>query len=104
MTLWQRWLQRPQDLWLRRILFQIHLWTGISVGLYVAAISISGSAIIYSRDRDRRDAPRTVAVAASGRPRMRLEELAENVRRAYPAYELLSVVEPERLDRPDAVI
>jgi hypothetical protein len=33
--------RRPQSLWLRRALFQIHLWTAIGVGLYVVAISVS---------------------------------------------------------------
>ena len=104
MTPWQRWVHRPQELWLRRILFQIHLWTGIAIGLYVVVISISGSAIIYSRDLGRRDARRTVVVVASGRARMPVEELQQNVAQAYPTFEILSVIEPEQADQPDAII
>ena len=56
MTLWQRWLKRPQDVWIRKALFQVHLWTGIAVGLYIAMISVTGSILVYrvelfSRDR-----------------------------------------------------
>ena len=56
MTLWQRWLKRPQDVWIRKALFQVHLWTGIAIGLYIAMISVTGSILVYrveliSRDR-----------------------------------------------------
>ena len=104
MTLWQRWVRRPQSLWVREAFFQIHLWVGIGVGLYVLAISISGSALVYSRELGRRGAHRTVVVANSGRHRMRGEELEQSARQAYPTYEVLSVAEPERLDQPDAVV
>lgn len=46
MTGWQRWLQAPHTLLLRRALFQIHLWLGIACGLYVLMISLTGSAIV----------------------------------------------------------
>jgi uncharacterized iron-regulated membrane protein len=99
MTPWQRWVQRPQSLWIRKIIFQIHLWLGIGAGLYVAVISISGSAIVF-----RPELRRTVVVAAAGRPRMHVEELQQYVRRAYPAYEVLSVAEPQRADQPAFVL
>jgi uncharacterized iron-regulated membrane protein len=98
MTPWQRWVQRPQSLWVRKTFFQIHLWVGIAVGLYVAVISISGSAIVYRPPR------RTVMVADSGRPRMAVEEVEDSVRRAYPAYEVLSVVDPQKPGQPDVVV
>jgi uncharacterized iron-regulated membrane protein len=43
---WQRWLQAPKTHWLRKLLFQLHLWLGIGFGLYVLAISLSGSALL----------------------------------------------------------
>jgi uncharacterized iron-regulated membrane protein len=43
---WQRWWQAPQTHWLRRALFQLHLWLGVGFGLYVLVISVSGSAIV----------------------------------------------------------
>jgi hypothetical protein len=50
MSFVRQWLQRPQNVWLRRALFQIHLWTGVGVGLYVLAISISGSASVFRNE------------------------------------------------------
>jgi uncharacterized iron-regulated membrane protein len=46
MNFFQRWAQAPQTSLLRRALFQVHLWLGIGLGLYVLVISISGSAIL----------------------------------------------------------
>jgi len=40
MSSWEKWLNRPQSLWLRRALFQIHLWTGTGVGLYILLMSV----------------------------------------------------------------
>ena len=42
----QQWLQAPQTHWFRKLLFQVHLWLGIGLGLYVLAISLSGSALL----------------------------------------------------------
>jgi uncharacterized iron-regulated membrane protein len=39
--------------WLRRALFQVHLWTGLAIGLYVLAICISGSVIVFRRELGR---------------------------------------------------
>ena len=46
MSTWQRWLQAPQTAFFRRALFQVHLWLGIGIGLYVLLISLSGSALL----------------------------------------------------------
>ncbi len=46
MNNWQRWMQAPQTLWFRKLLFQVHLWMGIGFGLYVLVISLSGSALL----------------------------------------------------------
>ena len=43
MTIWKRWVRQPHTLWLRRALFQVHLWTGIGVGLYILLISLTGA-------------------------------------------------------------
>ncbi len=40
----------PQHVWFRRALFQIHLWTGVGLGLYILAISISGSILVFPQD------------------------------------------------------
>jgi len=102
MTPWQRWVYRPQSLWLRKIVFQIHLWLGIAVVLYVAAISISGSALVYGPQFARKF-QRTVVVASAGRTRMTADDVERSARRLYKAYDVLNVTEPQ-LDQPDVVV
>ncbi len=37
---------------LRRALFQVHLWTGLVIAVYVLVICLSGSAIVFRREMD----------------------------------------------------
>jgi uncharacterized iron-regulated membrane protein len=103
MTAWLRWLQRPQSLWIRKALFQVHLWVGLGIGLYVLAISISGSAIVYRREIMRKYARKIVVVAASGH-RMSADELTQHAQRTYPAYEVDNIREAQSPDQPDDVV
>jgi uncharacterized iron-regulated membrane protein len=50
---WQRWLQHPERFWVRRAVFQIHLWVGAGVGLYVALMSVTGSIIVFRNELSR---------------------------------------------------
>ena len=36
MTYWERWLWRPQTTWLRKAIFQLHLWSGIGLSQGIA--------------------------------------------------------------------
>jgi uncharacterized iron-regulated membrane protein len=47
---WQRWVSFPQQLWLRRAVFQVHLWSGVILGLYVFFISVTGSVLVYRNE------------------------------------------------------
>jgi uncharacterized iron-regulated membrane protein len=49
-TAWQRWVRQPQRTWLRRTVFQVHLWSGVSVGLYIFFISVTGSVLVYRNE------------------------------------------------------
>ena len=84
MTLGERLLRRPQSLWVRKAFFQIHLWTGIRVGLYVLLISITGSAIVF-RNEIFEAAGKPKLVTVSGQ-RLPPEEIKQIVHRLYPGY------------------
>jgi uncharacterized iron-regulated membrane protein len=43
----------PDASLLRRVFFQVHLWLGIAISLYVLLISLSGSVIVFRREMDR---------------------------------------------------
>ena len=42
-----QWMRAPQKLWLRRAIFQIHLWSGIGLGVYMFVICLTGSVLVY---------------------------------------------------------
>jgi uncharacterized iron-regulated membrane protein len=48
--LWRRWLWRPKSTWIRKLVFQLHLWSGILLGLYIVVVCASGSAIVFRND------------------------------------------------------
>jgi uncharacterized iron-regulated membrane protein len=50
MSFWQRWLRKPQSTWLRKAIFQVHLWSGLILGLYIVAVCVSGSAIVFRNE------------------------------------------------------
>jgi uncharacterized iron-regulated membrane protein len=87
MTVVQRWLKRPRTVWLRKALFQIHLWTGIAAGLYVLFICISGSAIVFRNELYSSLGSKPMIVAASGE-RLSTDALKQAAKRAYPGYEV----------------
>ncbi len=103
MTPWQEWVKHPQDLWIRRAFFQVHLWVGLGIGLYVLVISISGSAIIYRRELMSNSSLKRVVVAESRR-RMSAEELTQQAQRAYPTFEVDNIREAQTPDEPDDVV
>jgi uncharacterized iron-regulated membrane protein len=48
--LWEDWLIRPRNTWIRKLAFQLHLWLGLLVGLYVVVVCASGSALVFRND------------------------------------------------------
>lgn len=87
MNPWERWLRRPKSLWIRRAFFQVHLWTGIGLGLYVFVISITGSAIVFRNElyNSLWPGPRTVVI---GSHRLTHDELKQAALRAFPRYKV----------------
>ena len=90
MGLWQRWVRQPQRVWLRRALFQVHLWTGLAIGLYVVMLSLTGSVLVYRNELDL--ALRTPRPTFErGRPGISEDALRTAAQRAYPGWTVTSV-------------
>src|SRR5947208_2960521 len=100
MTLWKRWMRQPQTLWLRKAIFQVHLWTGIGIGIYVLLISISGSAIVFRNELYKVLFPPPKTITISGEP-LTKDALKRAARKAWPAY-TVTFVWPAR--RPDQAV
>jgi len=46
-THWQQWLEHPERLLVRRIVFQVHLWVGAAAAAYLLLMSATDSAIVF---------------------------------------------------------
>ena len=89
------WFRRPQQIWLRRALFQIHLWTGIGLGLYVFVVSVTGSAVVFRNDIYEKYSrvPREVPLGEKRLSKDALNALAE---KAHPGYSVSYVWESKK--------
>jgi uncharacterized iron-regulated membrane protein len=90
MTFLTRCLRQPRTVLIRKIAFQIHLWIGLGIGLYVVMLSLTGSALVFRREMDRAFAPDR-PVRDPALQLMTVEALTEAARRAYPDYAIASV-------------
>jgi uncharacterized iron-regulated membrane protein len=93
MRFWTNWLRQPQSLWLRRALFQVHLWTGVAGGLYLFVVSLTGSVLVYSNELYIAATPKPILVAAAG-PRLTDAELEAAAVRAHPGFEVARMSHP----------
>lgn len=93
MNFWQRWIRQPQAVWLRRATFQIHLWSGIGVGLYIFVISVTGSVLVYRNELFRAATPTPIIVVKSGE-RLTEDQLKEAAARSHPGYAATSISHP----------
>jgi uncharacterized iron-regulated membrane protein len=100
LSAWQRWVRQPQKTWLRRVLFQVHLWSGISLGLYILMISVTGSVLVYRNELYMAATPALIISKGSG-PRLTDGELAEAAIRSYPGYRVARIV---RARNPDQAV
>ena len=97
-TFWRRWVQRPQKVWLRRALFQVHLWSGIAIGVYILIVSLTGSVLVY-RNELYRAATAEPIISKSSEPRLTDDQLKDAARRLYPGYRVVRLGRARDLDQ-----
>jgi uncharacterized iron-regulated membrane protein len=78
---------------MKRMLFQVHLWVGLVAGLLIALLGISGSALVYRGDIERRIVADWLTVPVAGE-RHSLDEAVERALRRFPSRELARLVVP----------
>lgn len=100
MTALRQWLDRPQNVWLRRALFQIHLWVGLAAGLYMVMISLTGSVLVYRNELYRAATPPPRISTGTG-PRLSDDDLKQAAVRLYPGFAPTSVT---RFKNPDQAV
>jgi uncharacterized iron-regulated membrane protein len=61
MSAWEQWVRHPESVRPRQTLFNIHLWLGVVVGLYVLVMGITGSMLVCAPQLER-SFPGTIAL------------------------------------------
>ena len=61
-------LDRPRSVFLRRALFQVHLWVGVLAGLYVIVVCVTGAALVFRINMQRAVHPDLLTSSGDGPP------------------------------------
>ena len=86
-------LDRPRAVFLRRALFQIHLWVGVAAALYVVVVSVTGAALVFRINLQRVVHPELLTASADG-PLADIATVLERVRDTYPGGRISGVDAP----------
>jgi uncharacterized iron-regulated membrane protein len=86
---------RPQATWIRRALFQVHLWMGLMVAAYVCVIGVTGAALVFRPEMQKATFaaifdPNRQPGAADAEAGM----IVANLQGAYPLYKLVGIDYP----------
>jgi uncharacterized iron-regulated membrane protein len=97
--------KQPQKTWVRRAMFQIHLWTGVATGLYIIFISVTGSIVVFRRDLQLSKLGNIAAADADTHALMTDAQLRRSILNQYPGWYIDRLVIPRRkLSPAEAVL
>jgi len=91
-------LHRPQRLWIRRFNFQVHLWAGIILALYVVVIGVTGSILVFGAELARLERPSPWPPLSSRQPVADIAAVIASLASKYPHTHIVSVMTPSPLD------
>jgi uncharacterized iron-regulated membrane protein len=90
----RRYLRRPQRLWARRVNFQVHLWVGIILSLYMIVIGLTGSILVFRVELERLIGLKPWHNLSAVEPLADLPAVVANITGAYPRARIISVLAP----------
>ncbi len=90
----QRYIQRPQQLAVRRLNFQVHLWVGIILTLYMILIGFTGSILVFRPELERLFGLKPWQNIQVQEPVAEITTVVENLKAAYPRLRIVSVDAP----------
>ena len=98
MQWFQRYLHRPRQLAARRFNFQVHLWAGIILTLYLMVIGFTGSVLVFRPELERFAGLKPWQGVSSQGPIADIVTVVENLKAAYPRSRIVSVETPGEND------
>ncbi len=98
MTFLRQLLRRPRQLWLWKFNFQIHLWLGIIIALYLIVVGITGSILVFRDELEALAGLNPWQSLRAAEPFADITEVIKNVQAAYPGQPVISVYTPTESD------
>ena len=98
MTFLHHYFHRPQQVLIRRLNFQIHLWIGIVLTLYMILIGLTGSILVFRPELERIFGLKPWQNIRAKEPVADLATVVENLKAAYPRLRIVSVDAPSEAD------
>ena len=92
------WLRSPQRVFLRRAIFQVHLWLGILLAIYSVVIGLTGSALVFKEEIEQATQPRLYHVS-QGPQQITLDAAVRRIQSARPGWVVFAMedfAQPER--------
>jgi uncharacterized iron-regulated membrane protein len=83
----------PRKLWLRRALFQIHLWLGVLLSLYIIVIGLTGSILVFQSEIRHASMPLVELDPARVAP---IDTVIAEARSRFPKHSITYVGSPQR--------
>src|SRR5271170_956463 len=90
-------VRRPQRVWLRRLNFQIHLWIGLILTLYLIVIGVTGSILVFREELEGLAGLHPRSALTNG-PYADPAEVIANLRAAFPEARMTSLSAPTKLN------
>ena len=94
MNFLNRLLYRPRRIWIRRISFQIHLWTGVVLALYMIVMGVTGSVLVFQGELETLSGVNPWHSLLPVRPFARPSVVIANLKAAYPDAHITSLMAP----------
>jgi uncharacterized iron-regulated membrane protein len=94
MTFFQQILDQPHNSKTRKMLFQIHLWCGIILGLYLTVISVTGAVLVFEEEIEAHRHSELPQASGKAGPVVDIAAVVSKVRNSFPENHLMTVLPP----------
>ena len=94
MSFLHHYFHRPQQVLFRRLNFQVHLWIGIVLTLYMILIGVTGSILVFRPELERLCGLKPWQRIQVKEPIADITTVVENLKAAYPRLRVVSVDAP----------
>ena len=98
MNFLRRFFRRPRETWIRRANFQIHLWVGIVLALYLIVIGVSGSILVLRIELGALTGANPWESRKAPTPRTDISAVVRNLTARYPRFRIVSIIAPGKTE------